>query len=171
MKPLPALSSVAIIMLAGLAGRPAAGQDTLAVAGPDTLSGTPVRPAELIHAQVRMWAQGVPLQVRGTVLRADSLRLVVEPTDGGEPLVAPLTSLQRVQIFEGTGDRTVGTLLGGWIGAVAGYLFVYYALEGPGGDMRSEGAIIYGVPPGAIAGALIGALSAGERWLDVRVVP
>ncbi len=167
MKSLPALSLAAVILLSSAAARPVVAQDT----GPDTLSGAPVSPAELVRAQVRMWATAVPLQVRGTVVRADSLRLVAEPMDGGAPVVAPLTSLQRVQVFEGKGDATTAAMLGGIVGAIAGYLVVYYGVESSGDDMRSPGALVYGSVPGAVVGALIGALSAEERWRDVRILP
>ncbi len=108
--------------------------------------------------------------MRGTVLRADSAGLLLQPRAGGQPVAAPLASLEHVQLFQGKGDTTTGTLLGGMIGAVAGYTAIYESV-GSGDDMRHEESILLGAAPGALIGALIGALSAEEHWRAVRVVP
>lgn len=133
-----------------------------------------VRPA---HAQdvtagdrVRIDAPDVEAGVMVGTLRgvgAESLRVQLEGRDWA--LEVPRRSVRGLWISDGTGNKAVlGALIGGLLGAAAGYLLAGEDEDPTTGDGRGL-SLVFGAAGGAVAGGLAGSAFKGERWRPVDI--
>jgi hypothetical protein len=136
-------------------------------------------------ARVRVTQSVDPGRVLGGLLAAGSSGLVIDPVHGGDRLAVPLAHVERLEVS--LGQRTVreGALRGARKGAIVGVvtsalLIGMGAIQDAGDDcgecwITATGvAVLVSVPLIGITtggGALLGAMSPGEKWQRVAVPP
>jgi hypothetical protein len=112
--------------------------------------------------------------ISGTVERADSAALRLRVPPAGGMLLVPAETMRRMQASRGRAPSTLqGAIMGGTLGALAGFLTLQVGNDGEscarGCGGASGGGFLIGVGAGAVVGALIGSRirTGPERWREV----
>jgi hypothetical protein len=153
-------TSLTALLLAGGATRALAQRDTVPVTA-------------LVYREVRLSApRFAPLELRGTVVGADSAGLSLVPTGGVAPATVPRATIERVRILERPGMSLQWGTVGMLVRPVVGYRVLLWQANQGGHTNHEEDALYalaFGVPVGALAGAIVGAELGRARWREVRI--
>jgi len=137
------------------------------------LAAQPSRVRLAVGARVRVATPPRVGWVAGTVVLADSERVVLRGPAPAAPDTFDVAALQALEVSRGRRrlvHGVVGVFIGGAVGSVAGALVGKYTDPGYGDEPLyiAAGAVI-GLAGGALLGGTLGALTAPERWDQVRV--
>ena len=109
----------------------------------------------------------------GTVLAADSARVILWAVERQVADTVRLASIQAIEVSRGRPRRDrglVGALIGGVVGGVAGAVVGKYTNQGyDTEDLVAAAGAVAGFAGGALLGGTVGALTARERWKRVPV--
>jgi hypothetical protein len=120
-------------------------------------------------ARLRVTLKGIPTTLTGRLeqLAADTLYLRVTDWQGDTLSRIPLSLVQTAEMSQGRHSKAAtGALLGGVIGAVAGYAA---GDKSPGAIFRKDAVAAFGWLTGTGVGALVGWQFHSEKWTDVPV--
>ena len=145
---------------------------SIALAAP--AAAQPLRVRLTAGTRVRVSAPPRAGWIAGTVVLADSDRVVLRDGARGVPDTVLLATVQALELSHGhpRAARTIGgALFGGLIGAGLGALIATVA-SGPrteDTDLVTLGGAAAGLAAGLVVGAAVGAATAPERWKPVVV--
>ena len=108
----------------------------------------------------------------GTLLQADSSRLLLQRPDAPDTIAIPMAEVDQVAVFGGRHSAAgygakLGAVIGGTLGLAAG-IGAQCSVNGDsficGGPELIVGGVFFGALFGAVPGALIGSTTHRERW-------
>ena len=137
-------------------------------AAPDPLQpDAPLASSTIIGRKGRLLAPGGGSARVGTLEAVTEGRVLqIRFPSGLEPVRLPPAGGRTVELNLGSVDRSKRAWIGAGIGATVGFLGGMALLFAPseGANMAPIGALAVGIPVGGLTGALIGALTARDRW-------
>ena len=140
------------------------------VVGPETLGGQPLRVRSALGARVRVDAPPGHAWIEGTLIAADSGRVIVHARGRAGRDTIDVAAMLAVDVSRGRGRAhraigggILGALGGGLVGVVVGRI----AARGTSVDAEGFGTLFRGMAGaalGTVVGTVVGAATAKERW-------
>ena len=138
---------------------------------PETLGAQPLRVRSAVGAKVRVDAPPGHAWTQGTLIAADSARVIVHAPGRVDRDTIEVAAMRAVDVSRGrtrahraVGGAIVGALGGGVVGLVAGRIAARGKDPGDEGGLVTALGAISGVAAGTVVGAVVGAATAKERW-------